>query len=188
MTKLKELIEMHDRVDGCYVTALKNKKTLEDAKEEYNKLLIIQKAQYKTLLDFVKEPLERNKKNGLIRVAEENYEQSVMNIYNLQQECTHEILMLIDVKKTSDVVRTYYCPICNSKIFKLGKAGITNSNIIDESKNPDKDKFFGPCREIEIELLSRMKRFLITQEEITVEDFFDEYSKESPQKCKKKMM
>ena len=187
MTKLKELIEMHDKVDASYVATLQNKSILEETKERYRKLLIRQRAEYKTLLDYVKQPYERHKSRDAISDAEEKYEESVMKIYNLQQECNHEIVMLIDETRKNNVVKTYYCPICNSKFVKVGNNKMNSSYIIDETQNPNKNNYFGPCREIEIEFLSKIKRLLITHEEITVEEFFEGYQKENPEKCKKKI-
>ena len=188
MTKLKELLDINERVEKHFNNAVSKSSELHSLKEQLNKLLIIQQYRYKEPLDYLFEYLERKKLKKIIENVEGDFEQIVSQIYNIKnEECGHDILLLInEISRENQKFGELLCPVCGQKTIK--SLPINNSNIIDEIQNPNKKNRFGKITELEIEYLSQLKRCYLKNDDATVDDFFNSYVKEKNKKIKKKSL
>lgn len=188
MTKLKELLDINEEVEKHFNEAVEKRAEICNLKDKARKLLIIQKHTYKSAIDYIKEWLEREKLNKKIENVESDFEQIVFKIYEIRNtQCNHDILLLINKhKNTTQEIGECLCPICGSKTIK----DISNCdlNIIDEIENPNKKEKFGEKTELEIEYLSNIKRIYLRNEEATVADFLESYSKKEIEKSKRKTL
>ena len=190
MTKLKKLIETNEIVEQEFSKAVKIRTEIENIKNKKEKMLLIKSYEYKTILGKFKNLKEVFNINKEIAEKEIDLEEATFNIWAMRDRiCNHELLILLNKNKNDEDVNEYLCPICSSKFIRpVSDSKIDKCNIIDESSNPNKNEFFGELREVQIEFLSKMKQFIIRNEEATVDDFFTVCIEERPDKCKRKMM
>ena len=190
MTKLKKLIETNEVVENEFATAVQIRTELENIKKKKEKFLLIKSYEYRTILGNFKNLKELMQINKQIAEKEVDLEEVTFNIWAMRDQiCNHEILILLNSYKNKEQVNEYLCPVCSSKFIRpISDKVIGGSNIIDESKNPNKNEYFGELREVQIEFLSKMKQFFVMNEEATVDDFFTVCMEERPDKCKRKIM
>lgn len=97
--------------------------------------------------------------------------------------CPHDIL--IEENKNIDKTSDFACPICGVELkgYTLDQMQRLFNVFIPTEESL---KHFGEQRDIELNMIARMARFTLRNEEATVDDFFEVIHEEYPAKCKRK--
>ena len=188
MTKLKELLEIYETVD----TLLKSAYELKDIEKillEHKRVTnIINENEYKTFFSVVKNLKQQLLIKKKLSQVNGDLQKIVYDMYMMREMCNDDILFLIKKKESNgEDIRDYYCPICGATYKNIAFDNFwMNSNIIDLSDELVEDINEKKLRDEEDILILKIRECINKNEEMTVDEFFSEYSKNKPEKCKKK--
>lgn len=185
MAKIKKVLEINNEIDEIIkkVNCLNLKKSeLMNERE----LILKSKDVEKSTMDSLKYKIKLYKNMRELAIAQRNICDNLVSISFIRHNiCNHEIIQIIDENVDGSVYT--FCPICGAEMVQELNEFKYTSNVINCSKDEDKNKYFGDYREIGLELIARMNRFQSKNEESTIDDFFGILVEENPSKCKRKM-